>query len=261
MIKSIEITTKLGCANACHFCPQHLLSRSYKGKERLMSLVQFERILSAVPKDVRIDFSGFVEPFFNSSCGRMINKAKTQGYTVHLYTTLMGMTDPDFEMLKSFPPDFIKIHAPDVTGLKIAPVIWLAQFRKLLKTGLPFETMAMGALEPEVQAFMESSHLAVELPSMISRGGNLWKPQKIEGPLFCSQDRWHQNVVLPNGDVYGCCMDYGLTLSLGNILIDGYDSIFAKAESMRQEKNPPADSICRTCEWARPLDMPPSNMG
>jgi len=250
MIKSMEITTKLGCANACHFCPQHLLSRSYKGKERMMTLTQFEQILQKIPKDVRVDFSGFVEPFFNPSCGRMIRKAKGEGYIVHLYTTLMGMTDDDFETLRSSPPDFIKIHAPDITGLKIAHDIWLPQFNKLLQTGLPFETMSMGALEPEVQSFMEERNLPIELPSMISRGGNLWKPQKIEGPLFCSQNRWHQNVVLPNGDVYGCCMDYGLTLSLGNILIDGYDSIFAKAETMRQNTNPPADSICRTCEWA-----------
>lgn len=253
MTLSLEITTKLGCANGCHFCPQDKLSKAYKSPYRMMRLDRFQAILDKLPSEVRVDFSGYVEPYFNPVCGKMIEAAIKSGRTVYIYTTLMGMTPDDFSALRQTPPSFIKIHAPDRTGLKLDSDVWLKQFTQFLECGLPYEIMAMGELEDPVKQFMDLRGITVELPAMISRGGNLWKPQKIEGPLVCGENRWHQNVVLPDGSVYGCCMDYGLSLPLGNILTDSYETIFQRAEEYRLNTNPPDDSICRTCEWAKPI--------
>lgn len=223
----------------------------------MMSLDRFKEILAKLPPQVRVDFSGYVEPFFNPACGRMMEFAIQSGREVHLYTTLMGMTTEDFDRLRATPPAFIKIHAPDRTGLKLDSQVWLGQFRQFINTGLPFVTMTMGELEPDVAQFVINNNIPVEFPTMISRGGNLWKPTKIEGHLYCSANRWHQNVVLPDGSVYACCMDYGLTLPVGNIITEDYSVIYDRAEKMAQNTNPPENSICRTCEWARPLDQAP----
>lgn len=220
-----------------------------------MSLSTFETILRVLPKDIRIDFSGYVEPFFNPVATRMVEMAVKAEREVQVYTTLMGMTDEDFIRIQNCPPNFIKIHAPDRTGLKIPARIWLKQFSRFLSCNLPFEVMAMGEFEPDVTEFFRARSIPVEFPVMISRGGNLWKPTRIEGPLVCGEDRWHQNVILPNGNVYACCMDYGLTMPLGNLLTEDYSIIEQRAEEMRQNNNPPADSICRTCEWAKPISL------
>lgn len=220
-----------------------------------MQLDTFAIILSRLPMEVRIDFSGYVEPFFNPVCGKMLELAVKSGREVHVYTTLMGMTEDDFRTLKQFSPHFIKIHSPDKTGLKLNSKVWLKQFSRLIETGLKFDTMTMGELEPCVQEFMTLHGIQIEVPQMISRGGNLWSPARIDGPLYCSENRWHQNVVLPDGSVYACCMDYGLTMPIGNILTEDYLVIFDRAEELAKNTNPPADSICRTCEWARPLPL------
>ena len=40
---TLEITTKLGCALACRFCPQDRLVKSYpSGEARTLSLADFE---------------------------------------------------------------------------------------------------------------------------------------------------------------------------------------------------------------------------
>jgi adenine C2-methylase RlmN of 23S rRNA A2503 and tRNA A37 len=60
---TLEITTHLGCALACRFCPQDRLMKSYpKGDPRDLSLANFVRIVDKVPAHVRLDFSGMAEP-------------------------------------------------------------------------------------------------------------------------------------------------------------------------------------------------------
>ena len=47
-----------------------------------------------------------------------------------------------------------------------------------------------------------------------------------QGPSTCGCiEHLYHNVVLPNGDVSLCCMDYSLEKILGNIIEDSYDDI------------------------------------
>jgi adenine C2-methylase RlmN of 23S rRNA A2503 and tRNA A37 len=74
-MKSLEITTKIGCSNMCSYCPQQKIIRAYNDKETIMSLETFKICLDKVPKDVVIVFSGFCEPFLNPICIKMIKYA------------------------------------------------------------------------------------------------------------------------------------------------------------------------------------------
>ena len=49
-------------------------------------------------------------------------------------------------------------------------------------------------------------------------------PQKGPSTCGCIEHLYH-NVVLPNGDVSLCCMDYSLEKILGNLFVDEYDDI------------------------------------
>ena len=71
----------------------------------------------------------------------------------------------------------------------------------------------------------------------ISRAGNLAnEKEKYEGKqivsrksgsIMCSAaPQLNHNVLLPNGDVVLCCMDYSIKHTIGNLLNDDYEKLF-----------------------------------
>ena len=251
MTETLEITTRLGCKIGCSFCPQGLLQDTYSADTKQLGFEEFVHILGKVPNHVQIHFSGFAEPFLNPKAAQMMRLASERGYKVHLYTTLVGLTDPAVELLKETKIEVVRIHIPDTKAMVIDSDAWIALHERFMKLNWKQQTyMAMGQVYEKVRCYLEDCGFEIEMPTMLSRGGNLWKPRNIQGPVKCGMERWHQNVLLPNGDVYACCMDYGLSMPLGNLLFDSYDTIWKKAEEYRLNTNPPSNSICRTCEWA-----------
>jgi uncharacterized Fe-S cluster-containing radical SAM superfamily enzyme len=71
MSNYLEVSTVSVCKVGCKYCPQSLLYSRY-GKKEYMTLDNFKVILSKLPKDVTIDFAGFVEPFLNEYTSDMI---------------------------------------------------------------------------------------------------------------------------------------------------------------------------------------------
>jgi radical SAM protein with 4Fe4S-binding SPASM domain len=64
---------------------------------------------------------------------------------------------------------------------------------------------------------------------------------------------YDRNVLLPNGDVVLCCMDYNLKHVIGNLLTQSYAEIFAGeklAEIVKMNEAVGFDkcSICKSCE-------------
>lgn len=255
MTGHLEITTKIGCKLACKFCPQKTLVTSYQDKSNtLFQLDDFYKVLETVPTSIDIHFSGFSEPFLNPHVPDMLKHVYEKGHKVHIYSTLVGLDDRGVEALKQYTPVFIRVHIADEKAMKVEDAKWMAYHDLFLKTGIRGSYMAMGNVTQAIKNYLDSKGIAYEIPTMLSRGGNLdFGSYYIEGNLVCGMDRWHQNVVLPNGDVYACCMDYGLTMPVGNLLKEDYTSIWNKAENYKANTNPPADSICRKCEWAHKI--------
>ena len=78
----IEITTKLGCAVNCKFCPQELYIREYLktgNGDRVLSLENFKICIDKLPGNTFVEFAGFTEPFFNEQCVEMIQYARKKG--------------------------------------------------------------------------------------------------------------------------------------------------------------------------------------
>ena len=260
-VHTLEITTVSRCSLACTFCPQDKLKESYKGTHKL-SFSDFRKILRKVPDDVRIHFSGFVEPWLNESCTSMLSYALYR-HRVAIYTTLQGMSDPyTVAALLEYRAglvDVICIHLPDRTGHMrgfVDSPEWheaVEAFRGLQEDGLPVEWMSMG--EPHVNG----------------RRLNIWDPNdraasltpdiapriaRHRGPIACSYtDTYTHNVMLPNGDVVLCCNDYGLKHKLGNLLTQSWEEIVNGPEMQRiKAENAKADgeTICRKCNGATP---------
>tara|TARA_R110000824_G_C15201806_1_gene675753 strand:- start:811 stop:1671 length:861 start_codon:yes stop_codon:yes gene_type:complete len=277
---TFEITTnimKRGCAVACKICPQPLLSSSYSDDIRFLSFRDFVKVLHKIPKTYRIDFSGYAEPFLNRDCVKMIKYTSDNGYYFCCYTTLVGVSLENIETLsklrfsreKNCP---LEIHLPDKEG--VMPITITDTYKKVVKNlwdrSLPFVNwMTMnknGILHPEIRQLLNTDlgrFSPVTRANNLSDGNKMTEGQvknadRINGPISCgTMPRLNHNVMLPNGDVQLCCMDYGLQHKLGNIIKDSHEDLFTGSEFarlkrlMKEDSLDPKDNIlCRNCEIA-----------
>lgn len=263
---SLEFTTSIpknGCIVDCVFCPQRLLTGEYTGNKTL-TFENFKVLLAKIPKEVRIAFSGFTEPFLNKECADMMVYAHNEGHEISLFTTGIGMSVEDLKKIKDLPfsagPNggFI-FHFPDQENYAKHPrskkYDELLQYLSTMYWEIDnFGVMCMGTIRDDAGKYFAQP----EPSQMYDRAGNLsreaiLKPellqvehlykttQKTDKPMTCNCfERLYHNVVLPNGDISLCCMDYNLEAIIGNLFEQDYDDIMPEPYS--------TFNICQSCE-------------
>ena len=96
-----------------------------------------------------------------------------------------------------------------------------------------------------------------------SRAGHLQTPPPrslVGGAVRCGQGRDQKNVLLPDGSVALCCMDWGLEHVLGNLLDQEYDELFTSAPYLELKaglSDGTGGRLCRVCEWVESCEAPP----
>ncbi len=279
-MSSMEITTMVGCPLMCTFCPQDPLKKAYgKDSDKYMSLENFATILGRIPKHVRIDFSGMAEPWANPDTTKMLEMALQQGRLVGVYTTLYGITVEDSQRIVELLAQHVNqvavlcLHLPD-DNMNMRGYKGSDEYRQVFKNVL---TMVANGAFPmakfQAMTMDKSGHVHRDLQDILpqlgpwnghARAGSLER-QEVEKtgarkapfnhfPLSCASTPFYDhNVVLPNGDVVLCCMDYALKHIVGNLLRDDYWNIFTSPEmtKIRLENQKPEFSkctLCKTCE-------------
>ena len=299
----LEITVNIahkGCAVACIVCPQDKLSKTYNlyPENKLirdLSFDTFKTAIDKVPLTTRIDFSGYTEPYLNKDCSKMIKYVHDRGHTVSVYTTLVGATESDVDLLldicqhptrpfSAFDQENpLCIHLPDEGG--VMPVRITNKYKRVLKylitkaqslrlgLGTHIRMMTMdknGKLSKEIldvfpvdkipfqfKAISRASNLDDDgvkrkAPTMTNYEGGVGMKT---GKIICKSNSLHNNVLIPNGDVHLCCMDYGLEAKVGNLLENDYDYLH-NGEEMKYitdrmtDDSLDGDIICRRCENA-----------
>jgi hypothetical protein len=247
---TLEITTCIGCKAMCQPCPQETLINAYKSDKKILSPEDFITCINKVPTSVRIDFSGMCEPWQNPHCTNMLVIAVERGNPVCIYSTAVGMTKRDAEIICGYPQiKPVEIHIPDISGNFGYGVT--EEYNAVLSTlaGHPHSHFAtMGTKDPRITAVNAASY------GLHSRGGNVKSipDTPVLGSITCANNYTH-NVLLPDGTVLPCCMDYGITMPLGNLLTDTYESLHSgegyQAAKAMEGKN--VDYICRHCIVAK----------
>lgn len=263
---TMEITTcvpRQGCVIDCVFCPQRVLQRVYEG-ERYLSLESFKILLEKIPNEVRITFAGYTEPWLNKGCTDMLVHAHEKGHPISVFTTAVGMGVDDVARIKNIPfappPNGgFTLHLPDEERLARHPIskkyIEVLEYIKSVEGEIAnFSIMSMGGIHPDVRHIYESA----KVHEMWSRAGNLLgeailRPELLnlkdrfksvyhgEKQMTCNcEERLYHNVLLPNGDVSLCCMDYGLKQIIGNLYNQDYEDIIPEPFS--------CFDMCRFCE-------------
>jgi hypothetical protein len=242
-IRSLAITTVKTCSVNCYpYCPQLKFREAYGDREAFLSYDDFKLALSHVPKDVRIIFAGFSEPFLNSRTVDMITLAKEQGHLVSLFTTLVGLRAEDARRL---PKGLgIALHLPDGQGIAHIPITenYKETLVEVIRQQYIFRYVKMGS-----EDFVPSN-------SAGNRDGA--KPLHVRGPFWCGRLTTPHPIMLPNLDVVLCCMDMTLKHRLGSIREQSYDEIVegeAFKKIARERWKMDGQAICRSCSAARPL--------
>lgn len=278
---TLEITTTLGCPVNCTVCPQTLLKSVYSSPIKCLSFDSFSQILSKIPKHVRIDFSGMSEPWSNSDCTQMLKHTLESGYDVAIYTTLVGMTKQDvdylYEAILTHKTKIAKlcIHLPDANknmrgwsfneNYQYALKLFLETQQQTIRETIDFDVITMdknNELHPSLESYKTLplpfdtwyGHTRAESLSLNDTN----KPFVAEAikhvnPVTCrSTPFYDHNVVLPNGDVVLCCMDYGLTTIIGNLLTQSYEELYLSDTMINLMKENRKGgwskcSICKSC--------------
>lgn len=248
MAGRLEITTHVGCPINCTDCPQKLLLSKYKGV-RTMDLDDYKRAIDKVPAGTRIDFSGMCEPFTNPHCTDMILYAAEKGLPLALYTTLQGATVKDYERLKDVRYEVVTIHLPDKNGRSHFNIT--AEYLECLGLWDCDNYSCHGEIHDAVWDFLKPRNL---ITFMHDRAGNVeCRPHIDIEPdrmLYCitSGREMNHNVLLPDGTVITCCMDYGMTGVFGNLFEQSYDAVMNSAEAWKMRRTlDEGESICRHC--------------
>lgn len=271
-MKALEITTTIGCNVQCDYCPQDKITRAYLNRSRttMLSSKDFEVALSKLPRKVLIHFSGMAEPWLNPACTEMVLLTHRRGHEISVFTTAVGMTLSDVHQINAIPfRDFV-VHLPDTEGHAKIPVddLYLKTMDAIVRGNIHgLSYMTMGTLPGRVKKIVGRR---VPPTRMMSRAGNvpgktgIQTPPRFSGEIRCEScgDRFDHNVLLPNGDVILCCMDYGMQHVLGNLFTSNYESLFSGEEFRRLVKGLNDESmniLCRYCEnasrreeWNRP---------
>ena len=269
MYRVLEITTTTGCAVGCAYCPQRRFARAQKrvSRSHKLSLSSFRQCLSTVPADVDISFAGYSEPWLNRDCTTMVEHACAKGHGIRVFSTLVGMRFSDVNRLRHLPINLFVVHLFD-DGTYMNPRYVTAEYRRLLQcvieSAIPsLKFLVFGALHPDLEGTVPAAAIVRTRP-LLSRAGNVDSAivplrTSLVGAIECAEGREYRNVLLPNGDVTLCCMDYERRHVIGNLLLNDYADLHAGEafqEILRRLAGESGSLICRMCENAKPQMSP-----
>lgn len=264
----LEITTRIGCKVACSYCPQQSLVNSYRQRSNIyeMSLDTFKKCIDKLPRDTVITFSGYSEPCLNQEYINMISYAHDCNFKIRLFTTTRGIAKKDINIFKKIPFHFFVVHLPDNQGFtRINPDDQYFSIIDELISCIPNISFmftkcqnSSDDIHPTVKNYLNNKRRFIYNHVMHVRCGNVdiegLAPHRIKGPIH-SCVRLKRNVLLPNGDVCLCCMDFGQKHVIGNLLSSEYEELFKSEkylEVLAGLKDDSLDILCRYCpEYAQ----------
>ena len=225
----VEVTTIMGCPVGCRkYCPQEVLVKRYGNEDKLLTAATFEKMIKNTPKNIHFIFGAFSEPLINPDCVKLMHMAIDAGHKIAINTTLCGATAETVEELKKMDYDYFCLHMPDGKVMLEPPT---PNYRDHCFT-------VMQSI-PNVSIVVMNSLFETNNRENVVRG----VAKKIKPYGYCQKFHNHiQPVIMPNGDAYLCCQDFGLRHKVGNLATDSYGVIIR-----RIRENEGKFSECRYC--------------
>ncbi len=279
--EQLELTAVIGCKSQCKYCPQDIFVRRYfetgdvSFKPKELTLENCKNYLSTVPGDLRISLAGFSEPLSIDGIVDIYKWLVGGGRLVEVHTSLYNVKKDTLKGIMDVGIDFIQLHIPDKYALtKIE--LNLEYKNKLryvlshLKSTNAFIVVTCLGDPPDELAEIISKYdnitaknignLYINDRAGLIQNGTAFKSQYYPGRIHCCKSikSLNNTVLLPDGSLALCCMDFGLDNVLGNLRHNTYSEILngEKANEIRRKMDAEGeDFICRHCEFAVPLQQ------
>jgi hypothetical protein len=221
-----------------------------------MTLETFKKCLSSVPTYVDIHFTGYVEAFLNAKTPEMILHAHEKGHRISINTTLMGMTEKKFDKISHIPFKNFRVHLPSGTfkekiGWHSKSIVedgytktlnpkWIKMLDYVIEKGNTIMKTkpsyhSHGLVHGQLKELGYSDRLRIQETAQIqTRVQNVGdsmqeRDPKTKLPPHLSPRgrciRVYHNVLVPSGQVQLCCQDYGLEMTIGNLLDNTLEEI------------------------------------
>ena len=234
----IEITTNVlkgGCPIHCDkYCPQELIVAHYKGPEYL-SLEDHNRYVDCMPSYQCLSYCGFSEPFINQKCIDMIEYSDQTGHPVEICSTLVGMNEDQARRLIKIPIAHFLLHHPDYyhnAKIPLTPRYW--RVKEIIETGIEYLR----------DIRMSGCFTTVHVEDMARHPEKMYRFKSRRTCNFMDKLNY---VMMPNGDLYYCCMTRSLSDKVGNMNETPYTELAAKHHDMGVRLGKDPNSICHIC--------------
>jgi radical SAM protein with 4Fe4S-binding SPASM domain len=255
----LEFTLTAACALMCPYCPQEKYVRGYRMKagQRNMTFDDYKRMLGNVAHTTRnIDFSGYTEPLHNRHWFDIFQHTLEHGYRVTLFSTLGSASLDDLDRLSELAISRIYVHLLDHVAQPDKLAFFIERCRRHHRDLLFIYFDEDGK---ELAAAFQG-RVSCERWTAHSRAGLVDVGLRyLPGAVSCCEQRDFCSVVLPNGDVHICCMDFALEYGIGNLLESPLADIHYSdaARAFRATMASPRDGICNHCIYAVPASETP----
>jgi hypothetical protein len=180
-----------------------------------------------------------------------------------LDTTLLGLTESDYELLKDVKFSHFQLHLPDLEGNAHFNITdtYLNMLKRVNEREDITGYSCHGHIHPKVSDIVKSG--VAWFDKMMNRAGNLEYEElqtfNHKGEIACclgtNEITGWSCEVLPNGTVILCCMDYGMEHILGNLVEQNWCEIVNGEEFKRVESgmfDEHSSILCRKCPVAKP---------
>ena len=234
--------------------------------QKKLSFENFKHIIDKLPKDINLHFTGFSEPFFNTDCYKMAAYAKDKNFYTKISTTLYKASSDNINSLivRKRLYDKVILHLPaDNNNMNIVvDENYINNVERVISSLIPSDSIVIFGkkINPKLKFtrnLANISYLSLDYNKWTGRAGHLEYEHKINHThlekIKCSKNRTTQNVLLPNGDVVLCCMDWKLEYKLGNLLTQDYEDLHNSdvyKYIIKSMSDNTAKTLCWKCEYA-----------
>ena len=283
--KGLEVTTTVGCAMMCEYCPQDNYKKSGVNFPRALSFDLFKKAIENVDASVKIHWTGFSEPLHCKEFPEMSDYANKKGHKQHISTTLFGRENSKNFLINEGVFDTVVLHLPDNQNLMKLKVNedYVAYLEKVVRNfskkihKKKFQIMVIGEnFQKDIklkidnllsQNVISKSNLYIRR-HLVTRAGQVeekkgfqrntlkysYDNQSKNDLYYCSYGRLNKSVMLTNGDLALCCNDYSIEHNVGSLIQNNLSELYKHQKLFSDDTFIKGEMpLCKRCEFYQKL--------
>jgi len=267
----LEFSFYVGCSIGCDYCAQNTLNK--KCSTKYMSFDDYKKYLSTVPKNgVYLIYAGYCEPLLYDDLENVVKYSYDNGYNILCATTLPTLNKNNLELFlteKYWKGRTVHLKDSSMNQKHFNSTYYsyleryLEQMKKQTDKSKEYRFSFLGEnLDVNIISLLEKYDLKNLLNPIIPfqridapvKSNRILKPIYLPGRIFCSENYYRKQMIVPGGDVVMCCMDVEKKHILGNLNNMSYNEIFKGEEYkkvLRGFNDESLNTICRKCIYAK----------